>query len=435
VVTFLTLFIGVVSGLQTVQVAVTPLVARVELRLNGEQVATMRAPVWKTTLSLDDKLTPSVLEAVAYNRGGAEIGRDRQLINLPQRQAGARIVPEIDPSGRVEAARVIWEAPAFPGPRRVAASLDGKPAPFQTGYQVELSGIRDHTVHVLSVEISFSDTVSVHRTLVFGAGNLRATSSELTAVPVVLTRGKMPGVAGLQGYFTANGAKLKVDSMERGPSTVVFVRDVGVAKRIWLMRVRGTHSGLRPGFFTFGTLGRRDFVQVEEVVPHVQATGSRTANVFPVSAPVRPIKVHGLGWLLAVWVPFHSDPFGRRLADAVAVAGMTAARGGRRRAVVLCLGDASGDLSSNSVTAVRSYLETLRVPLEVWDFREKKTREEGDVSPWGGTIRIGSRGQFLTAVKMLRRKLARQRIVWLVGEHLPQEIALGLAPRGIKLAE
>lgn len=50
-VTFLTLFIGVVSGLQTVQVAVTPPVARVELRLNGEQVATMRAPVWKTTLS------------------------------------------------------------------------------------------------------------------------------------------------------------------------------------------------------------------------------------------------------------------------------------------------------------------------------------------------------------------------------------------------
>ncbi len=434
-VTFLTLFIGVVSGLQTVQVAVTPPVARVELRLNGEQVATMRAPVWKTTLSLDDTLTPSVLEAVAYNRGGAEIGRDRQLINLPQHQAGARIVPEIDASGRVEAAHVIWEAPAFPGPRRVTARLDGKPAPFQTGYEVDLSGIRDHAVHVLSVQISFSDTVSVHRTLVFGAGNLRATSSELTAVPVVLTRGKMPGVAGLQGYFTANGAKLKVDSAEKGPSTVVFVRDLGVARRVWLMRPLGTYSGLRAGFCTFGALGRRDFVRVEEVIPRLQATGSRTANVFPVSAPVRPIIVHGVGWLLALGAPLQSDPFGRRLADAVAVAGMTAARGGRRRAVVLCLGDASGDRSFNSVTAVRSYLKTLRVPLEVWDFREKNTREEGHVSPWGSTIRIGSRAQFLTAVNMLKKKLARQRIVWLVGARLPQEITLGPAARGIRLVE
>lgn len=427
-VTFLRLFIGVVSGLQTVQVAVTPPVARVELRLNGEQAAILRAPVWKTTLSLDDKLMPSVLEAVAYNRGGAEIGRDRQLINLPQHQADARIVPEIDASGRVEAAHVIWEAPAFPGPRRVAASLDGRPLPVQTDDRVDLTGIRDQAVHVLSVEVSFSDTVTVHRTLVFGAGNLRATSSELTAVPVVLTRRKMPGAAGLQGYFTANGVALKVDSVEKGPSTVVLVRDVGVAKRIWLMRVRA------PGVST-GTLGRRGFVQVEDVVPRVQVTGPRMATLFPVSAPTLLTRFRGLAWLLEGRVPFLSNSSWRWLADAVAVAGMTAARGGRRRAVVLCLGDASGDRSFNSVAAVRSYLQALRVPLEVWDFREGKTRDAGDDNPWGDATRIGSMGQLLTAVKMLRRKLVHQRIVWLEGEHLPHEIALGPAARGISLAE
>ncbi|NOZ79686.1 MAG: hypothetical protein GXP48_11005 [Acidobacteria bacterium] len=425
-VTFLTLFIGVVSGLQTVQVAVTHPVVRVELRLNGKQVATLHAPLWRTTLDLGDGLMPSVLEAVAYDRRGAETGRDRQLLNLPQQEAAARIVPEADASGRVRAAILLWEAPAFPRPIHVSVTLDGRPLPFPPSHVIQLSGMTGSAAHVLSAEITFSATVTIRKTLTFGeGGTLRATSSQLTAVPISLVGRPVP-VSLMRGFFVAHGKPLTVDSVENGPSRVIFVKDVGVAKRISKVLSRHRHVG---------KLGRSDFVQIEEAVPHMRSTSLRMVAVFPVTAPVRITRRSRLAWLLLRHPSGKPGVSGRHLADAVAVAGMTAVRSEHRRVVVLCLAGAKTDRSVNSVAAVRTYLKALRVPLEVWDFRKGAGTGLVDGSPWGALVPIGSKRQFVHAVKRLKKMLARQRIVWVEGECLPQEITLGPAAHGIRLVE
>jgi hypothetical protein len=305
-------------------------------------------------------------------------------------------------------------------------TLDGRPLPFPPSHVIQLSGIPGGVAHVLSAEITFSKTVTIRTTLTFGeGGTLRAASSQLTAVPVSLVGRAVP-VSLMRGFFMARGKPLAVDSLENGPSRVIFVRDVGVAKRI--SKILSWHRHV-------GKLGRADYVQIEEVVPRMRTTVLRMVAVFPVTAPVRTTRRSRLAWLLLRQPSDRPGLSGRHLADAVAVAGMTAARSERRRAVVLCLAGAKTDRSVNSVAAVRKYLEALRVPLEVWDFRKGAGTGLVDGSPWGAVVPIGTKRQFVHAVKRLKKMLARQRIVWVEGECLPQEITLGPAAHGIRLVE
>jgi hypothetical protein len=101
---------------------------------------------------------------------------------------------------------------------------------------------------------------------------------------------------------------------------------------------------------------------------------------------------------------------------------MTVTGGARRRAVVLVLGTEPTDASRFDPASVRHYLAQLGVPLEVWVVGKPSRSIRNE---WGDSVRrVADTNAFARAVNDLTRRLERQRIVWVPGRHLPQDIVL-----------
>jgi hypothetical protein len=96
------------------------------------------------------------------------------------------------------------------------------------------------------------------------------------------------------------------------------------------------------------------------------------------------------------------------------------------------LGDETADGSRHSPASVRKYLETIRVPFTVWSLKSLETQPLA--KSWGAVEDVSSRGRLEKAVERLKADLASQRIVWVQGRHLPQEITLSEKAFGIELA-
>jgi hypothetical protein len=114
------------------------------------------------------------------------------------------------------------------------------------------------------------------------------------------------------------------------------------------------------------------------------------------------------------------------------VAALSAVARNRARAVVLILGG-SPDASSLSPVGARSYLSALGVPLFVWT-----AGAPGGAAgvAWSGATDlddISTLGHLDDAAHRLTAHLARQRIVWVEGVHLPQDIGLSASASGLTL--
>jgi hypothetical protein len=72
------------------------------------------------------ELHPALVEVVAFDASGRELGRDVQRVNLPESRAQAVIVPVLDDTGRTVAARLAWTSAEFGRPRSITAALDGR---------------------------------------------------------------------------------------------------------------------------------------------------------------------------------------------------------------------------------------------------------------------------------------------------------------------
>ena len=112
------------------------------------------------------------------------------------------------------------------------------------------------------------------------------------------------------------------------------------------------------------------------------------------------------------------------------MAGLAAAEGGRRRAVVLVLGPRARDASRISPDEAIRFLGRLGVPLRVLSVGGGRSPE---AARWrAAKPAIVSRG--LTGeLETLLDQLGRQRIFWVEGAHLPQAVSLGPAARGVRL--
>lgn len=138
----------------------------------------------------------------------------------------------------------------------------------------------------------------------------------------------------------------------------------------------------------------------------------------------------GMYWLLSNFgLPPDSQGKAPRIADAVAVAGLQAARENHRRAVVLVLGPDPLDTSDYDPATVRAYLDSIRVPLFVWSFYDLGSPM---AQAWGGAEDISTLAKLEDAAERLRAELDSQRIVWVDGRHLPQAIRLSSAA-GVEL--
>ncbi|MCP4205355.1 MAG: hypothetical protein GY769_25875, partial [bacterium] len=89
---FVTLFLGLVFGPQSISVIVGDEVDRVEIVVDGLRVAELADAPWSLEWDFGEDLAPRELEAVAFDAEGEEIGRARQWLNLPRQPAEAAIL-------------------------------------------------------------------------------------------------------------------------------------------------------------------------------------------------------------------------------------------------------------------------------------------------------------------------------------------------------
>ncbi|MFQ5526401.1 MAG: hypothetical protein ACE5GX_09095 [Thermoanaerobaculia bacterium] len=450
---FVTLLLGIAAGPQTVELSASNEVAEIRLFLDRRQVASDSEAPWRVDFDLGEELRPHRLEAVAYDAEGAELARTSQRLNVPRPPAEARVVLERDPAGTVKAALISWESSVARYPFRTRAWFDGTSLPVTNPKRIPIPRHDKSMFHFLQVELEFSKDVMAQAQAVFGGLYLDQARADLTAFPVH-ARGKARNLRSSQmaGWLSLkDGGDLAVSALDRGRLDLVLVRGPGVGAA--MQTLEGTISqGVTSG--GTGTPGVSDMSAAAQIAnigvatasermrrimafeegqrlrilaPNARAqTGSGVAmTAFALSPEITPNQ-GGMYWALRQDVDLPGLSPDLRLADAVAVAGLQAANGNRRRGVLLVLADPAGDRSRHQVRGVREFLDSIRVPLFVWRIGEPVSDAWKE---WGEGESITNFRQLQGAARRLNETLGRQRIVWLEGLHLPNEIEIGPAAK------
>ena len=363
-----------------------------------------------------------------------EISRVRQWVNLPRAPAEVEILLEQEAGGRRVAGRLTWQSLTGESPSALAVTFDGKPLIPDTEGRIVLPSHDPETAHVLSAELRFSGSLVARKDVAFGGELGDEVSTELTAVPVRLRPGqKLPPPEQMRGWFLSGGQPLTVTAVEEGPAELFVVRDLTTGDAL-----RKLESGGKSGSILSEAqksseyrrfllmLGKEDTVRFVWPVARPVSGAGLPAELFDMSRDLGS-KDGGLLWFLARSLPRVDNPWKQRLADAVAVGGLQALYGNRRRAVLLVLGERPTDVSRSDPALVRRYLESIRVPLFVWTLGDPAVSG----SAWGGGAEVSSLGKMRKAFTRLEKDLATQRIVWLDGRHLPQSIELSAAAAAV----
>ncbi len=427
-ISFLTLFLGIAVGFRPIEVQTDPSVAAVEFRLDGRSLAVLSAPPWKTSVDFGRPM-PHELVAIARNRGGAEIGRAIQLVNVPRPLAEAAFTlwPGTGGNGRI--ARLTFTSALSASPESIDLTFDGRTLDPGNLARIRLPDFRPADVHVLRADLEFKGGNRVMAELLVGGVKREApggpetmrgeAQTELTAVPAVF-RGKPPKEAEMDGWFLSNGEPVRVEAVEDSPGEIVVVKDENAGSWIADLRLLGMFRG---GYtYPLGKGQRLRFCWPGTLKPADAAPGydvfMRSPDYFG-NVDVRKALVN-------VSPPEYSGP--PRLGDAVGVAALSAAAGNRPRAVVLLVAGPD-DESETPVEWTRGYVRALRVPLFVW------TKKKPMAAAWGKTDVLTSVGDLSDAVRKVTKAVASQRIVWLEGRHLPQSVSLSPKARKVTLVE
>jgi hypothetical protein len=436
-VTFISLFLWLMTDVHQVEVSVDPSVVSVQIVLDGRSIGVATAPSWSVPCDFGEKPRPHELVAVAYGEDGVELGRARQLINLPRPDAEVEIVLEVGKAGAPEQLRVITESSERFEPLAIFVTFDGRALQSSGDGRFLLPEHDQGQVHIISAEAYFPGGLTARSDVTFGGAYGSRVATELTAVPIILDRRDRPDVDRLQGMFRVRGKPVQVAAVEQPGARVYLVRDHGA----WPSTNRTGYSIDRRFNLSRREIQSRnkavqsasDSVQLAPggdgyylVVPNPVRT--RGVALFPIVGPFE-IKRWWLPWLATHILSPQAALPGQRIGEALAVAGVTAAGGGAPRAVVLVLSGHPVDDSHYQPPAVREYLRALRVPLVVWSITG-----DGTAGGWGEAADVSDQGSLNKASKRLLKELRRQWIVWVEGLHLPSDIELGPEVQGIRLA-
>ncbi len=432
-ITFLTLYLGLIVGPRHFELAVPESAARMVFFFMGRRPPEITQPPWAFDVDLGEAPLPHELIAVAYDGEGKPIGRAFQRLNVPHPPVEVVIALNSE-GGRVQAARLVWEAAADEALTGVRVRLDGRRIPVEDPAHIPLPSLDPKRFHHLSAEVTFRGRLRTQAAVVFGGSFLDQVDSELTAVVVERVGGDageaVPAPAEVAGWFHRRGRPLSVFAVERPPAEVMLVRDQasaeslrrlvkgfgpsppgpssppGPRERLLERRVRSLGVGLSGD----------DWLRVMATQPERRPETGKA--FFRASGDVLPVA-RGLGMGVAgLRVPGDDSP--ERLADAVAAAGLEVSGGGRRRAVLLVVDPRTKDASALDPRKAELYLTAMRVPLAVWT--------AGDVEAvhrvWGAARDVSKPRRLSEAVAELKNRLDRQLVIWLEGHLLPSEIEL-----------
>lgn len=401
----------------------------VELQLDGKPAGLLDGPAWSANLDLGTEIAPHELVARALGEDRRELARTRQWLNLPRPPAEVEILLERNVSGLATAARLSWESLTGERPRSVRATFNGArlPVAVLAEPRVALPAYDPEQAQLLTVELEFDDAVRARKDLVFGGRAGEQAQSELTAVPLRARPGAKPPSTLPRGALKTPERSLDVAAVEEGAGILLVVRDS-----------RGVRGLGRPDMERYNAMWyRMDLALDRQTVVRflwprpVEYRGSGLpAELFPGSREFDG-SAGGLRWLLTRVVNPAPEPRAPRFADAVAVAGLHAYGTFRRRAVLLLLDGQSEDASQYAPDAVRRFLRMLRVPLFVWSIG----RPTGARAPWSEAGDVSAENALRTAFDRIRDELAGQRIVWVEGRVLPQDIRLAEEAAGYELVD
>jgi hypothetical protein len=419
-ITFLTLFLGLSTGVRPVEIAVGPGVVSVEIRLDGRTLAALTQPPWRTLADLGLEPEPHELLAIGRDAAGAEVARARQMVNMPRPAAEAVLILLPGSGGRGRKARLTWQSALGMPPERIAVTFDGKGVPFETaGRDFSIPDYVPEQVHFLRADLDFPDNLVASAEMIFGGRDRDEARAELTGIPVYFT-GPPAAAAELDGAFLANGKPVRISAVEEGPGEIVVVRDEDAREPL-----RG--MGPRVVFDLQPRPGQK--IRFCWPVTRPADEVSPSYDVFMRSGDLTTTS-GGLHMLLTLpRAPAVSKK--PRFADAISVAALSASGRNRARAVLFITGG-SPDSSRLTPEVVRRYLAKLRVPLYVWAVDGPSA---GKARPWGSVATLRDHPTFLAAGRKLLDDVAAQRIVWLEGVHLPQAITVSPGVPGIRIAE
>jgi hypothetical protein len=270
---------------------------------------------------------------------------------------------------------------------------------------------------VLSAEIEFSGSRKVRKEVAYGSEYGSTVSTELTGVPVHARPGTPLAPGKLAGWLTAAGRPLPVDAVEEGPGQLYVVRSADLSEA-WKVGAKGHLLHLRAKT----RLAEGD--QVRFMFPYSQRfeSSGELTDLFEVS-PALDTRKESLPELVQRVVRAPIVGGGRRrIADAVAVAGLEAMTENRRRAILLVLSGYERDQGRLDPATVRRFLATIHVPLFVWAL--DSPAPGSTAAAWGHAEDVSEAANLVTAVEEIRQELASQRIVMVDGRILPQSIAL-----------
>ena len=428
---FVSLFLGIVTGLQTIEVAVSDDAAAVRILVDDEFVWEMFEEPWRTSYDFGPELTTRELTAVALNAAGREIGRAVQHLNVPRARVEAEVLLEEWVGGSPTMARLLWHSAEALKPQQVSVSLDGNVLDSSDLGRIELPELDPEELHFITAEVVFPDRNVASAEVIFGGAYGSSVETELTAVPLVIPKRRVRSIEAARGWLSyADGAELPIVAVEEGPAEVAVVREdvamLPLAKMDLRMRDAGEFS------YTSLRLDKHDRLRFVSTKPSSAVHPTIHYDVFPISQAFSP-QDGPLPALLA-GVRFKSANIpAQRLTDAVAIAGRYMAKSQKRRAVLVVTKDCASVSGQYSAEEVRNYLTELHVPLRVWQVDSVRPEDRNS-----GLCRTAEEiyvaRKYEAAVRRLRAGLNSQQIVWVRGRPLPREIALTAAARGVRLA-
>ena len=427
---FVTLLLGLISGVYPIEVAVSGPVAAVELSLDGAPAGRIEGPPWVARVDLGSDLRPRELTARSLDAEGKEIARVSQWLNLPRPPAEVEMMLESGPEGAPHSAVLTWQSVNGVRPVSIDLTLDGQPLTVDAKGRAALPSRDLKTLHVLTAELWFPPGLLARKDVAYGGEYTGTVSTELTAVPVRVREGAaLPPAADLQGWFSAEGQPVSVAAVEDGPGKIVVVR-VPNGNEIRDKLVPPSRRGaVAPDLRRQMLLGEDDRVRFVSLASNAFRTSRMPAELFDMSRPLTR-RDGGMFWFLTNTRHVSDFKGERRIADAVAVAGLQASAENYRRAVVLVVGREVKDGSRYDPATARASLESIHVPLFVWSL-------DGPSSPaaraWGVTEDVSTLPKMEAAAAKLRAELDAQKIVWFEGRHLPEAVALSPSARGVEL--
>jgi hypothetical protein len=433
---FLTAFLGLTLGTQPVRLDVKGDIAAVELLLDGHSVATLHAAPWQSQVDFGASLLPHRLVAIGRDAKGTELIRAEQKINLPRANAEAALVLD---GQRV---RIHWSSVDGKPPKSAELKADGKRVALDGNLGATLPTLAPDVPHLLQATVESAAGETAEATAVYG-GMAESGNGALTAVPVTIAGSAPRDAHGLDGFFAGATAI----GIERPAADVILVRDPNDAMAAMRLGRPLADNGDSPQ--SSPMLSRSSPIPPPSRASHssdswisgdgsvrflwpfaTHAGSGAPTDLFPSSRHFQHSD-GGFHWLLtAVMAPMTTPHL--RFADAVAVAGLQALGKQHPRAVVLIVDDSFKDSSTLTAAQVRAFLDSVGVPLFVWSLADAASQPAG-VKDWGPLTDITTVVKLDNAVRDLRRALDAQRIVWLAGDYLPQEVHLTAKAAGMRL--